>query len=201
MGKLKLNRYYFVIILFISLLVSCTNKNNQDLEIMRYDFIISNTVNGNIKYFSSYYDYQNHIKKSYYGLNSNFSQPVSSSFVEEKIFVHGDTLICDGYKFTPSMKVGDCLTIKYTSELERNYEDLDLCLEEIKTSFKINSLLIDTCYVYSVTNSNLPVDSYNSIIYFDFSRKMKVKEESINGGGEVVATIELIGEIPVDSIP
>jgi hypothetical protein len=154
-----------------------------------------------LKYFSSYYDYDNHIKHIYSRLDSNFNKTNSTSFSEETVYLHGDTLICDGYNFTPSIKTDECITIRYTSESGRSHDDLDLCLEEIKTSFKINNLVIDTCYVFSVINTILIVDSYNSKIYFDFSRKMMVKEESINGGGEVVASIELFRETPLDNLP
>ena len=197
----NLNKIYFFILLIICLLASCIDESKKDHTIMKYNFTVTDHFSGKIKYFSSYYDYQSHMKKIYYGLDSDFSQAISISFIEEKVFVHGDTLICDGYNFTPSMKVNDCLTIRYTSELVQSYEDMNLCLDEVKIHFKLNDLLIDTCYVFSVTDSNLPVDSYNSKIYFDFSRRMMVKEESIGGNGEVVATVELVGEIPVDSIP
>lgn len=118
---------------------------------MKYDFIITNNINGNLKYFSSYYDYQNHIKTIYYDLDSNFSQTSITSSIEEEVFQHGDTLICDGYNFTPSIKINECITIRYSSETGRSYEDINLCLEEVITPLKMNYLLIDTCYVFSIT--------------------------------------------------
>lgn len=191
-----------LILLIAIAFVGCgVDENKKDYTIMKYDFIITNNINGNLKYFSSYYDYQNHIKTIYYDLDSNFSQTSITSFIEEEVFQHGDTLICDGYNFTPSIKINECITIRYSSETERSYEDINLCLDEIKTSFMIYSLVIDTCYVFSVSNSIPIVDSYNSKIYFDFLRKMVVKKESIDGSGEIVASVELVKETLVGISP
>lgn len=190
-----LNR--LLIILIAIALVGCgVDENKKDYTILKYDFIITNNINGNLKYFSSYYDYQNHIKTIYYDLDSNFSQTSITSSIEEEVFQHGDTLICDGYNFTPSIKINECITIRYSSETGRSYEDINLCLEEV-----MNYLLIDTCYVFSITRPFFTIDSYNSKIYFDFSRKMAVKKESIDGRGEIVASVELVKETPVGILP
>ncbi len=191
-----------LIILIAIAFVGCETDENKNIHsIMKYDFIMTNNISGNLKYFSTYYDYQNLIKKDYYELDSNFLQTNSTSFEEEKVYLHGDTLICDGYNFSPSIKIDECISIRYTSESGESHEDIDLCLVDIKTYFKINSLVIDSCYVFSVTNSIPIVDSYNSKIYFDFSRKMVVKKESIDGRGEIVVSIELVGETPIGILP
>jgi len=196
----RLNIYYHISLIIIFFL-GCNSEKKMKSNIVKYDFIITNSINGSLKYFSSYYDYQNHIKRIYYDLDSNFSHTSSTSFIVEEVFQHGDTLICDGYNFTPSIKVNECVLIRYSSESERSRENINLCLEEIKTPLKMNYLLIDTCYVFFATNSVLTLDSYNSKEYFDFSRKITVKSESIDSHGKIVASIELVKETAVDSMP
>lgn len=188
------------IFMFVMVFISCNGsqkKAGNFPSVKKYDFVLKKYFSEEIKYNSLYYDYRNNIKYLYDNLDSNFSITSYSNQHKSEVYVVNDTIICDGYKFVKEMEIGDCLSIKYLSPDELNSSEIKFCLEEVISTFELNNLIIDTCFVYKDNASQIGIqDNYDSKVYYDFSRKIIVKEEWMNRD-RIIGTLELVNEAQV----